>query len=135
MADTGNSATITFGTTGFTAQYTMIGGAEMERPKVKTSHLTTTNYETYMVGDLTEPGETECEFQYNPNTQPPILNAAETITITYPVPSGLTNGATKSGTGFLVKWSEPELKNNELMIAKYTIAWDGNTEPTYVDAS
>lgn len=135
MADTGNSATIAFGTTGFTAAFVVIGGATITRPRINDSHLATTNLETHMPGDLADPGEQECEFHYNPNTQPPILNAAETITVTYPVPAGLTNGATKAGTGFVTEWTEPDLKNNELMIAKVKVAWDGKTEPVYTDAS
>lgn len=135
MADTGNTSTITFGTSGFTANFHMIGSFEQERPVVKTSHLGTSNRETYIPGDLYEPGSFECEFEYDPDEQPPIGGAAETITITHPVPSGSSNGATAAGSGFISKWSSAELKNNELMVGKCTVQFDGITGPTFSDAT
>lgn len=135
MADTGNTSTIVFATSGFTANFHMIGSFEQERPDIKTSHLGTTGFETYIPGDLVEPGEFEVEFEYDPDEQPPISSAAETITITHPVPSGSSNGATCAGTGYIKKWSSAELKNNELMVAKATVKWDGGTGPAWADAS
>lgn len=133
MADTGNGATITM-SDGFTASYTMIGGFEQEIPAIEDSHLTTSTKKTYIPGDLYEPGEWPAEFQYNPNTQPSI-GTVLTITITYPVPSGSSNGATHAGTGFIKKRKFPELKNNELMIGEYVVQWDGKTGPTFTDAT
>lgn len=134
-ADTGNSATIVFGTSGFVAYYNKIGGTKQTREKLRDSHLGTTNYHTYMPSDLAEPGEFEAEFQYDPQSQPPLLNAPETVTITYPVPSGLTNGATLSGTGFLTERTSPDLANGEIMVGGYVFAWDGKTEPTFAPAT
>lgn len=133
MADTGNGASITM-SDGFTAAYTMIGGFEQEIPAIDTSHLGSTTKKTYRPGDLYEPGEFEAEFQYDPNNQPSI-GTTLTITITYPVPSGSSNGATASGTGFIKKRKFAELKNNELMVGTYTVQWDGSTGPTFADAS
>ncbi len=52
MADTGNTSTISFGTSGFTANLHVIGEVEYERPKIDTSHLATTNFETVVSSDL-----------------------------------------------------------------------------------
>lgn len=134
MADTGNSATISFGTSSFTAAYTEIGGTEQELPKIMTSHLGTSTKHTYIPGDLYEPGEMDCEFQYDPDTEPPI-GTVETITVTYPIPTGKTGGATLAGTGFISKRKTASLKNNELMVGTYTVCWDGLTGPTFTDAT
>jgi hypothetical protein len=131
----GNTATIVFGTSGFTANMHLIGGTEQERPDVNDSHLTTTNYETFVPGDLANPGEFEAEFEFNPNNQPPILSDPETITITFPVPAGLTHGATLAGSGYVKKWKSGDLRNNQLSVGNYTVKWDGKTEPTWTDAS
>lgn len=133
MADTGNGSSITM-SDGFTASYTMIGGFEQEIPDIETSHLGTSTKKTFVPGDLYDPGEFEAEFQYDPNNQPSI-GTTLTITITYPVPSGSSNGATTSGTGYIKKRKFPELKNNELMVGTYTVKWNGSTGPTFADAS
>jgi hypothetical protein len=135
MADTGNTATIAFATSGFTANYHRIGGTEQERPAIKTSHLGTTNTETYIPGDLIEPGEFEVEFEFDPNNQPPITAVAETVTVTFPTPTGGSAGATLAGTGFVTKWKSADLANNELMVASATVQWDGLTEPTWTDST
>lgn len=135
--DTGNGTVLTFGTSGFTAFFMEIGGTEQEVPDIKTSHLGTTVKETYIAGDLYESGEFECEFQANTSTnaQPTIGGTAETITITYPVPTGLTNGATLAGTGYVKKRKTAGAKNNELMMGNMTVKWDGVTGPTFTAAS
>lgn len=134
MADTGNSASIAFTTSSFTAQYVEIGGTDQELPKLMTSHLATVAKHTYTPGDLYEPGEVECEFYYNPD-EPPPLGTVETITITYAIPTGKTAGATLAGSGFIYKRKSGQLKNNELMMGHYTVCWDGVTGPTYTDAT
>jgi len=135
MADTGNTATIAFGTSGFTANFQMIGGTEQERPSIPDSHLGTTTRDTFIPGDLFDPGEFESEYQFDPDDQPPISGAAETVTVTFPVPAGQSNGATLAGTGFVTKWKSADLRNNELMVATVTVKWDGKTGPTWTDAS
>lgn len=135
MADTGNGATITFGTSSFTAQFHMIGGTTQTRPMLNVSHLTTSAKELFVVGDLYDPGEFEAEFWFNPNDQPPIGGAAETVTITFPIPSGSSNGATLAGTGAVSSWTSGQCRNNEVMNARVTVKWTGATGPTWTDAS
>lgn len=135
MADTGNTATLAF-SGGFTASYMEVGGTEQEIPKIKTSHLGTTTNEEYIPGDLYEPGEFECEFQFDPTAAAlPPIGAVQTVTITYPIATGDMTGGTLAGTGFILKRTTAQLKNNELMMGKLTVAWDGLTGPTYTAGS
>ena len=135
MADTGNSATIVFATTGFVANFHLLGGAEHEIEVIEDSHLGTTTYKTYIPGDLDEPGEFDCEFEWQGDVSPPARGTAETITVTHPVPPTLSNGATHAGTGFIQKVKLPEMVNNELQMGSLTVKWDGKTGPTYTAAT
>ena len=67
--------------------------------------------------------------------QPPLGGVEETITITFPVPAGMTNGATLAGKGIVHKRRTADLKNNELMMGKFSVKWTGTTGPTYTAAS
>lgn len=140
MADTGNTAALTFGTTGFSAAIAprnMIGSTEFELPKINKSSLATTGFEEYIPGDLEEPGEVEIECQFDPGVSGtvPARGTVETVTITYPVKSGQSSGGTVAGTAFIRKVSLPELRNNLLMAIKVLVAWDGVTGPTYTPGS
>lgn len=132
MSDTGNTGTIVFGTTGFTAKYRVLAEAEQERPKLKDSDLSTSQFETYIPGDLAEPGEIQIEFYFDATATPPDIHAVpETVTLTLPLQSG-TTAATLVGTAFLTKRTiTPNLQNNEINIGKATVAFDGKTGPTF----
>lgn len=58
---------------------------------------------------------------------------AENITITFPVPTGLSNGATLVGSGFVAKWSPSIAGVDELMKAKITVKYTSTL--TWTDAS
>lgn len=130
MPDTGNTATIVFGTSAFAAKYQEIGASEQDRGKIKDSHLGSTPNETYQPGDLIDVGEVDCEFQWTPGAMPPFA-APETVTITYPVPFGGASGATLSGSAFIRKRKTAPMKNGELMVGGYTLCWTGKTGPTF----
>jgi hypothetical protein len=135
MAQTGNSATIVFGTSGFTASYNRIGGTGMGRESLDVSHLGTSDYMSFQPADLVDGGEFSCEFQWDQSasTFPPITAAAETVTVTYPMKSGETTAATLSGSGFLTGSTGPDLVNGEIMSGEYTVKWGG--QPTYTAGS
>ena len=78
--------------------------------------------------------DVECEIQYDSDVQP-TLKTIEIITITYPVPDGLSNGATMAGTGWIKMFTTADLANNELQIATIMVAFDGKTGPTFTVAS
>lgn len=137
MADTGNSATVAFGTSGFSANVYSIGGTSQSREALEDSHLGTTNQKTFIPADLIEPGEFEIEFEWDQSfsTFPPIAAAAETVTITFPLKSGETTAATLAGTGFLTEASGPDVENGTIMRGSATIKWDGKTEVAYTAGS
>lgn len=126
-ADTGNTATVTFGTTGFTGRFMVIGELEQEVPILDDSHLGSTECEEKIPGDLNTPGQSQCEYQFE-NALPP-LKTVETITITYP------NGATKAGFGFIFKRSMPECKNNQIMMGKLAFTFNGKPAPVFTPAA
>ena len=137
MPLTGNGATLTFGTSGFTANIYSIAGAGFTRDALETTHLGTTAFKEYVPDALVEPGEFEIEFEWNPqfSTFPPISTAAETITVTYPLPAGSTTNGTLAGTGFLNASTGPSVTNGEIMRGTATIKWDGATGPPYTAGS
>lgn len=122
---TGNGVTIAFGTSGFTANYTRIGGTEMSREAIETTHLGTTDYKTFIPDALVDGGEFSCEFYWDPamTTFPPISEDAETITITY------TTGETLSGSGFLTSSTGPDAENGSILSGEFSIKWTG--QPAY----
>lgn len=130
MADTGNGATITFGTTGFTGEIISIGGNEASLEALDTSHLGTTGNMTKAPADLVDQGDFSIEFFFDPDTQPTI-GTVETITVTFPVPSGGLTGATLAGTGFINSFKWGPLENNSLMRGTAGITWSGVTGPSW----
>jgi len=132
MADVGTGTKIVFGTSAFSAELTGIAGSDISREVVDTSHMGTTVYRTFMPSDLADPGTTEMEIAFNPNSQPPITAAAETITITFPVPSGDSSGATFAGSGFVSNWSWGDPLEDK-MTASISIKWTGT--PTWTDST
>lgn len=134
MADEGSGASITFGTSGTTINAISIQGSGIAREALETTHLQTTGgYKTYIPADYKDPGEISVTFRYDPDTQPPIAAAAETITITYPVPVGENNGATEASSGFVTSFDGPTLENDTVMDATMTIKRTGPI--TFTDAS
>ena len=128
MADVGTGTSIAFGTSGYSANLEDLSWGGMERPKVPTTHLGTTTMATSMPGDIVDPGGVTLIVQYDPDTQPPIEGAAEVMTITYPVPSGMSNGATHIFTGYVTKFTPPDSKVDVLMLATIEIAISGDVD-------
>ena len=127
---TGNTGTLAFGTSTFTAYWEEIGSTKQDRKDLNTSHLGTTVKHTSVPDDLYEPGEMEVNYYYDADQIPPFA-AAETVTLTYPRQGAHTNGATLAGTAYFKSRSTAALKNGALMMGKATIKWDGYTGPTF----
>jgi len=136
-ADTGNTGTLTFGTSGLTVNYKQVGEHEETREKLECSHLGTTGYKEYVPSDLVEPGEFEVEFYFDGalNSLPAITGAAETITKSFPLAASQSVRATVVGTGFFIGRVFPAMANGTLMMAKGKVAFDGFTGPTYTVGS
>lgn len=134
---TGNTGTIVLGTSGVSFPFTKIGEWQATRDKLDASSLATTAFKEYIPGDLAEPGEVEVEGWFEGKDDLGSINAvAETITITYPkTDSSSAAGGNLAGTGFVTMVNLPELVNGSLMVAKFKVAFDGDTGPAYTKES
>lgn len=133
MADVGSGATITFGTSAWTGSLISINGQDIARAVVETTALATTVAKTFMPGDLYDAGGWDIEFYLNPNEPPPITAAAETITVTFPIPAGGATGATAAASGFVSKWSPSVGGVDEVLKGKMTVKLSGQI--TWTDAT
>ena len=102
---TGSGTTVTFGTAGFTAKYTRIGGAELSRESIETTDLSVASsggtdgvYKTFVPDVLIDGGEFSCEFYWDP---------------------------TSTGSGFVTSYTSPEAEAGSLLSAEFTIKWAG----------
>jgi hypothetical protein len=121
----GHLSTVSFGSSGFTAAFTELGGASYSRPSLGTTDLLTDGGDTFIPGDTYDPGESQYTFYFNTSYLPPIDGAAETIILTY----GGQGGDTISRSGFITGYEEGAAKTNEVMMANVTVKWSGN--PSY----
>lgn len=131
---TGHGATITFATSAYSAAIRMIGGATEERPSIDTSDLSTTGHRTFIPGDLATPGSFDIEILVDPEDDPPwpdITDAAETVTITYPVTVTGQTAANESGSAFITSVTRPSLTTDELLVATATVTW--SDAPAWTD--
>lgn len=131
----GNSATITFGTSTFTPIVVSIDGLEETLEALQDSDLSTTNTHTYVAADLRELAPLSATIRWEQNDLPPIAGVSETITITYARESGESTPATLAGTGFLTSRRSPDLANDTIAEGTITIQYDGKTAPTYTPGS
>lgn len=121
--------TITFGTTGFTANIIgSINWSGISRAVVETTHFGSTQAgsrqvggRTFTPGKLVDPGTLQIEIQYDPTLEIPVRRDPETITIQ--PPSGQASG-TIAGTGFVTDVSIGEPLEG-LPTATLTIKWSG----------
>ena len=125
--DVGNGASITFGTSSFTALATNIDYS-IDREPVDSTDLSTTGGRTAIPADLTD-GEITLDLHYDPDDFPPIDQAPETITITYPLPSGGSTAATDEFTGFMTNFTIT-VPEGEIISASATIKRSGGNTHT-----
>lgn len=130
MADVGTGASIAFATSSYAAEVTAISLSGQSRDPYETTNLATTGGKTFAPGNLVMDGDIEIEFALDPDKTPPIDQAAESITITFPLPAGGISAATLIGTGFMTNYSI-QMGLEEKMTGSATIRWDGATRPAY----
>ena len=130
--DTGNGTSITFGSSSWSGQFTSVRRAGETRPAIDSTNLATTTARTFIAADLVDRGSLECDIQYDPDDPPPTNSVAETITLTFPVPSGQSNGATIAGTGFITD-HDLDIPEGDIMTGSITIKWAADV--TFSDAS
>ena len=124
MADLGTGITIAFGTSGFTAELLSLGSTGVERGEYETTNMATTGDKTFAPMKLVEQGSLEMEWAFDPDSQPPISGAVETITITFPLPDGGLTSATLVGSGFVKSFTWGAALE-EKMTASAEIRWSG----------
>ena len=134
--DVATGITLTFGTSGFTAELTSVSWSGISRVSLDTSHMGTAapgsgkfGNMTFKPGDLSDPGELQVEFFFNPDTEPPIDQPAETITVTFPLVTGDTTAAKWAASGFITSYEMTgELEN--MMTGSMTVKFSGNVTQT-----
>lgn len=132
MSDIGTGTTIAFGTSSFDAELLSLNGNDISREDIDVTHMGSTAYREFMPSDLVDGGSIDMEIMFDPDEQPPINAAAETITITFP--TSLASGATFVFTGYVNSWSWGDPLEDK-MTAQLTIKVDGKTDPEWTVAS
>ncbi len=125
MADDGSGATLVMASSGWTGRITGISRSGMERPSIKTTHLGTSGADTFIPADNHDEGSLELDIQYDPDVPPPLTSAAETVTLTYAIPAGQSNGATDIGSAFITD-EQRTIAIGELMQGTFTLKWAGS---------
>ena len=126
MTDVGTGATLAAGTSGWTGNIQSMSWGGITRKEVPTSHLLTVGGDTFIVGDLHDVGDLTVEIQYDPNDRPPWDQPAETWTVTYPIPSGGSTGASHAATGFIKEFVPGQLDVDGLMVSTFVIKFSGD---------
>lgn len=108
-AKIGTGTTITFGTSGFTAEIVGISIDGVKRESIDVTHLATpvagageVGSREKIPGKHVDPGQLKLTCHYDPNTEPPIQGAKEEVTVTYPLEEGELTAATEQGDAFVV---------------------------------
>lgn len=133
MADEGSGATVTFGTSAFAASFVSITPDSITREALPTGHLGTTGGESYIPSDGYEPGGVTLQIQHDPDVQPAFAGVKETVTITYPVPSGKNVGATLVSSGFVDDYQPGSAERKSIMEASVHVKFSGDL--TFNDAT
>ncbi len=106
--------TIVFGTTGFTAEILDVTPPNTTRDSIEVSHQLTTPAKVFTPADLYDSGEASFDFHFNPDTDPPIDQPEETVTLTFP------SGAIWSFLAFLTDYA-PDAPLNDKMVGSATL--------------
>ena len=114
--DLATGLTVVFGTSAFIMELSSIDWSGVERESIETTHLGTAapgaskfGNRTFIPDDLSDPGELVLEghfdtLQTDTVKAPPIDQAAETVTITWPKFAGDTTAAKWAASGFVTSY-------------------------------
>ena len=134
MPDSGHGVSITF-QSGFFGEITNVSHSGISRQPLETTNSSVATYRTFIPADLVDYGSLSVDLLFDPNDTPPITNAAENVTITFPTPSGGSAGATLVFSGFLTEftYTVPAAQEEGIMTASATIKATGS--PTWTDST
>ncbi len=116
--DIGTGITIVFADSGFGGEILDVSGPESSRESVDVSHQGTVGPRRFKPGDLYDNGEATWDVHFNPDTDFPIADDPEVITITWP------SGALWVFNGFMTGHG-PSAPLEDKMVASITIKVDG----------
>jgi hypothetical protein len=128
----GTGTTLTFTTSGFSAEIIeTIDWTGITRGAAQTTHMTTTQATTGQIGGHTfiptkfaDPGQIALQVHFNPQTNPPLHQAPETIRITFPLVTGDATAAYWEGTGFMIEMG-PSIPLEGVMVNRCVIKMSG----------
>ena len=131
-ADESFGTALTF-SSGFFAEVQSVSLSGYERGVIETTHMTSTSgWRTFQASDLKSPGQITVALSFRPNDDIPITSAAATLTVTFPVASGLSTGATLAVSAFLVSF-EVTAVMDQRMEATAVLQLSG--QPTWTDGA
>ena len=132
----GDLTTIQFTTSGFTGDYTLIGGPEITREIVDATVLGESTCRQKCPGDKIDWGEVELELCFNPDEHPPYDGDSEPIIITWPPLTGQTNGATFSFDAWIRRYKVADAQPDERMLSQISLVIDcSETTPVFSPGS
>tara|TARA_R100000808_G_scaffold1005_1_gene4811 strand:+ start:68 stop:490 length:423 start_codon:yes stop_codon:yes gene_type:complete len=131
MADTGNGATLTLGTTAGSYDIVSISGLEVSKEPIEITKLSDTGRKRFMVDDLAEIGDITVT-AYSDCGVPDIDHdygsaIDETVTITYPVKPGGSTGGTVVFGGRPISVKSADAEMGEVMLVEFVIKGTGNS--------
>ena len=88
--------------TGFFAKIESVNINGEKRDAIDITNMSSTHPE-YIPSRLIDAGEMDVTILFDPDKTPPIGEAAETITVKFPIPAGKTNPAQVVATGFMTE--------------------------------
>lgn len=98
----GHGTTITF--SGWTPEVISVEIGAAERESIETTDLADTSWKSYVPASLADPGDVTVTCHHTGDSEADITGGAGTLTITKPVPSGGSTGATEASTAHLTSW-------------------------------
>lgn len=93
--------TVTFGTSGFTAELLGVSWGGVQRGAIDQSHSGSSNAMSFLPADLYDPGEMTMNIHHKTTALPPLNGATETVTVMF------SDSNTWSASGLLPATSSP----------------------------
>lgn len=119
----GHGTTITFDS-GFFAEILSISWSGIERVAVPNSNFSTTGGKTFEPADTYDPGELVVEIQHDATDTPPILTAAETVSIVWPTTPTKTDSFSGFMSGYeITAQDEEKVRGTARIKASGTVTW------------
>lgn len=128
--------TVAWGTSSFTAVAKNVSIDGVEVGDIPITNYASTAYKRYAPHPLIEPPEVTVSIDWDTAQLLPPIGTEETITITFPVPSGLSTAGSLAGTAY-TKGQDVELGDadgDDPMTAEILIKYTGGTV-TWTDAA